>query len=73
VAAEAACCEGPQGLEPRAQWKRGLPVAQRHKRCGRCAAATLKLYGRMKMSAMPGPITRMIHSSKFLGLPWSKH
>ena len=30
---------------------------------------TLKLYGRMKMSAMPGPITRMIHSSKLRGLP----
>ena len=30
----------------------------------------LKLYGRMNRSAMPGPITRMIHSSKVRGLPW---
>jgi hypothetical protein len=28
---------------------------------------TLKLYGRMNRSAMPSPITRRIHSSKFLG------
>ena len=32
-------------------------------------AHTLKLYGRMKMFAMPSPITRRIHSSKFAGLP----
>ena len=28
-------------------------------------AQTLKLYGRMKRFAMPSPITRRIHSSKF--------
>ena len=35
-------------------------------------AQTLKLYGRMKMSAIPSPITRRIHSSKFAGLPWAR-
>lgn len=37
--------------------------------CNEQVKRTLKLYGRMKRLAMPSPITLMIHSSKFLGLP----
>lgn len=36
-----------------------------------CTCLTLKLYGRMKRSAIPLPCTLMIHSSKSFGLVWA--